>query len=217
MSEPDPEINDPIDPEINDPIDPEINDPIDPEINDPVTNDVLTNDSINDPVTIDIIELSTPDPILLQSQAAVIICIGRLNEIDKIKDFLFEHGFTEESIVVLKEDDQDKMPTQANITKYLQIVAGHSATFTKIWIYYCGQGIDNVDCLNKTINLSETISPFDFLRQSCCETVCLLDMSCSTPNIDFKWGIDVSDNVKIVTFCESLPSDSVGRARAILA
>ena len=195
-------------------------------MSEPVTNDFindpLTNDTTNDPLTNDttndyIVEV-TPLPITFQSQAALIICSGRLNEVDKIKVFLFERGFTDETIVVLKEDDQDKMPTYENITKYLQTLVGYSTNFTKIWVYYCGQGINDFDCLDKTIVFSDTsltINLFDYLRQSSCETVCLLDMSCSTPDIGFKWGVDMSNKLKIVTFCESSPMDSVQRARTI--
>ena len=232
----------------NDPVtnDPVTNDPVtydtvtyDTVTNDPVTNDPVTYDTVtNDPVTYDtviydtvtydpnydpnlsdpIMESLTPDQIVLQSQAALIICVGRLNEIDNIKDFLFEHGFTEESIVVLNENDQDKMPTYANITKYMQLLIGYSSNYSKIWIYYCGQGINDFDCLDKTIVFSDTsltINLFDNLRQSCCETVCIFDMACLTPDIGFKWGVDIRDRVKIITFCESSPLDSVQRARTI--
>jgi hypothetical protein len=212
------------------PNDPLTNDTTNDFINDPLTNDTndfltdpLTNDTTdvisNDPLTNDTTILEPPPlPIIFQSQAALIICNGRLSEIDKIKVFLFEQGFTEESIVVLKEDDQDKMPTYENITRYIQTLVGHSTRFNKIWIYYCGQGINDVDCLDKTIvflDTSLTIHLIDYLRQTCCETVCLVDMSCLTPEIGFKWGVDVNNKLKIVTFCESSPMDSVQRVRTI--
>ena len=212
------------DPLTNDTTDVISNDPLTNDTTDVISSDPLTNDTTNvisnDPLTNDTTILEPPPlPITFQSQAALIICNGRLNEIDKIKVFLFEQGFTEESIVVLKEDDQDKMPTYENITRYIQTLVGHSTRFNKIWIYYCGQGINDVDCLDKTIvffDTSLTIHLIDYLRQTCCETVCLVDMSCLTPEIGFKWGVDVNDKVKIVTFCESLPNDSIQRARTIL-
>jgi hypothetical protein len=41
------------------------------------------------------------------------------------------------------------------------------------------------------------------LTQSCCKTICIMDMCPFEKDMVLKWGADVNNRVKIITFCES--------------
>jgi hypothetical protein len=63
-------------------------------------------------------------------------------------------------------------------------------------------------------NLMKQMMPSDFveitqdelnpiLTQSCCKTICIMDMCPFEKDMVLKWGADVNNRVKIITFCES--------------
>jgi hypothetical protein len=126
------------------------------------------------------------------------------------------HGFAEENILVLTE------PTRETALKMLNTIIGSSNLVSEIIIYYSGYGngimkTDTGFCAEPGVidNLAKQIMPADFaeisqdemtglLYQSCCKTVCIMDMSpYGNDEMFLKWSADVNNQVKIITLCES--------------
>ena len=173
-----------------------------------------------------------PDPIveLMKVHSKIALLIG-LNYVDfpeialqnRIKACLSakqilisSHGFTEENILVLTE------PTRETALKMLNTIIGSSNLVSEIIIYYSGYGngimkTDTGFCAEPGVidNLAKQIMPADFaeisqdemtglLYQSCCKTVCIMDMSpYGNDEMLLKWSADVNNQVKVITLCES--------------
>ena len=111
-------------------------------------------------------------------------------------------------------------PNRDTIMTMINTIIGSSILLTEFWIYYSGYGngimkTDTGFCEESGVidNLMKQIMPTDFieitqdelipcLNQSCCKTICIMDM-CSYGEMKLKWGADVTNNVKIITLCES--------------
>ena len=173
-----------------------------------------------------------PDPIveLMKQHSKIALLIG-LNYVDfpevslqnRIKAclsakqiLLSAYGFTEENIIVLTE------PTRETTLKMLNTIIGSSSLVNQIIIYYSGYGngiikTDSGFCVEPGVidNLAKEIMPADFakisqdemtglLYQSCCNTMCIMDMSPYENNeMLLKWSADVNNKVKVITLCES--------------
>ena len=173
-----------------------------------------------------------PDPIveLMKQHSKIALLIG-LNYVDfpevslqnRIKAclsakqiLLSAYGFTEENIIVLTE------PTRETTLKMLNTIIGSSSLVNQIIIYYSGYGngiikTDSGFCVEPGVidNLAKEIMPADFakisqdemtglLYQSCCNTLCIMDMSPYENNeMLLKWSADVNNKVKVITLCES--------------
>jgi hypothetical protein len=123
---------------------------------------------------------------------------------------LTSHNFTEENIIVLLE------PSREDLTTTLNSVMGSSVLVTQIIIYYAGYGNGIKPDLSKEPgiidNLAKVMVPADFtqidvaqmLAQSCCKTLCIMDM-CPYKDDDMplKLSVDIRNHVKVVTLCES--------------
>ena len=198
-----------------------------PTAENPITTE--TNDVSS--ITIEIIE-PLPNPIveLMKQHSKIALLIGlnyvdspeitlnnRIQSINNAKQILIgAYGFTEDNILVLIEPLREKVLTTLNT------IIGSSNLMNEIIIYYSGygNGIMKTDlgfCAEPGIidNLAKQIMPADFveigqdeltsmLNQSCCKTVCILDM-CPYGNKEMllKWGADVNNHVKVITLCES--------------
>jgi hypothetical protein len=123
---------------------------------------------------------------------------------------LTSYNYTEENIIVLTE------PSREDLTTTLNSVMGSSVLVTQIIIYYAGYGNGIKPDLSKEPgiidNLAKVMVPADFtqidvaqmLAQSCCKTLCIMDM-CPYEDEDMplKWSADIHNHVKVVTLCES--------------
>ena len=191
---------------------------------------VLSDPSFN-PLIVEPI-ISPPNPIveLMKEHSKIALLIG-LNYVDfpeitlqnRIKAcmstkqiLISSHGFAEENILVLTE------PTRETALKMLNTIIGSSNLVSEIIIYYSGYGngimkTDTGFCAEPGVidNLAKQIMPADFaeisqdemtglLYQSCCKTVCIMDMSpYGNDEMFLKWSADVNNQVKIITLCES--------------
>jgi hypothetical protein len=195
------------------------------------TVDLSTVDSSFNPITIEIIE-STPNPLveLMKQHSKIALLIGlnytnfpeitlknRIKVIDNAKQILINaYGFTEENIIVLFEPSREKVLTTLNtilgstnlINEFIIYYSGYGNGIMKTDVGFCGEtGI--ID------NLAKQIIPMDFevigqtelttmLNNSCCKTVCIMDMCpYGNNNMLLKWGADVNNQVKVITLCES--------------
>jgi hypothetical protein len=142
---------------------------------------------------------------------------NRIKGINNTKQILLNmNGFTEENILVLIEPSREKVLTTLNT------ILGSSNLISELIIYYSGYGngivkIDAGFCAEPGVidNLAKQIMPADFveigqdkltdmLNNSCCKTVCIMDM-CPYGNDDMlmKWSADINNHVKVITLCES--------------
>ena len=116
---------------------------------------------------------------------------------------LSSYNFTEENMIVLTE------PSREDLTTTLNSVMGSSSL-------YAGYGNGIKPDLSKEPgiidNLAKVMVPADFtqidvaqlLAQSCCKTLCIMDMCpYKDDDMSLKWSADIINHVKIVTFCES--------------
>ena len=199
--------------------------------NPPSENPITTEINDVSSITIEIIE-PLPNPIveLMKQHSKIALLIGlnyvdspeitlnnRIQSMNNAKHILIgAYGFTEDNILVLIEPLREKVLTTLNT------IIGSSNLMNEIIIYYSGygNGIMKTDlgfCAEPGIidNLAKQIMPADFmeigqdeltsmLNQSCCKTVCIMDM-CPYGNDDMllKWGADVNNHVKVITLCES--------------
>jgi len=191
----------------------------------------ISIDSSFNTISIEIIE-SPPNPIveLMKQHSKFALLIGlnyvdypeitlnnRIKGINNAKQILLNmNGFTEENILVLIEPSREKVLTTLNT------ILGSSNLISELIIYYSGYGngimkIDAGFCAEPGVidNLAKQIMPADFveigqdkltdmLNNSCCKTVCILDM-CPYGNDDMlmKWSADINNHVKVITLCES--------------
>jgi len=164
---------------------------------------------------------SPPNPIveLMKQHSKIALLIGlnystlktRIQCMNNAKQILLtSYNYTEENIIVLTE------PSREDLTTTLNSVMGSSILVTEIIIYYAGYGNGIKPDLSKEPgiidNLAKVMVPADFtqidvaqlLAQSCCKTLCIMDM-CPYKDDDMplKWSADISNHVKVVTFCES--------------
>ena len=107
-------------------------------------------------------------------------------------------------------------PSREVVMTTLNTIIGSSSLVTQIIIYYAGYGNGIKPDLSKEPgiidNLAKVMVPADFtqidvaqlLAQSCCKTLCIMDM-CPYKDEDMpmKWSADIHNHIKIVTFCES--------------
>jgi hypothetical protein len=182
---------------------------------------VLSNvERIPPPAPEPIVE-SPPNPIveLMKQHSKIALLIGlnystlktRIQCMNNAKQILLtSYNYTEENIIVLTE------PSREDLTTTLNSVMGSSILVTEIIIYYAGYGNGIKPDLSKEPgiidNLAKVMVPADFtqidvaqlLAQSCCKTLCIMDM-CPYKDDDMplKWSADISNHVKVVTFCES--------------
>jgi hypothetical protein len=164
---------------------------------------------------------SPPNPIveLMKNHSKIALLIGlnystlknRIRYVNNAKQILIDsYNYTEENIMVLTE------PSRKDLTKTLNLVMGSSSLVTQIIIYYSGYGNGIKPDLSKEPgiidNLAKVMVPADFtqidvaelLAQSCCKTLCIMDMCpYQDEDMQLKWSVDIQNHVKIVTFCES--------------
>ena len=164
---------------------------------------------------------SPPNPIveLMKQHSKIALLIGlnystlktRIQCMNNAKQILLtSYNFTEENMIVLTE------PSREDLTTTLNSVMGSSVLVTQIIIYYAGYGNGIKPDLSKEPgiidNLAKVMVPADFtqidvaqmLAQSCCKTLCIMDM-CPYKDDDMplKLSVDIRNHVKVVTFCES--------------
>ncbi len=168
---------------------------------------------------------SMPNPIveLMKQHTRIALLIGlnytesnaalqnRIQCVNNAKQILINnYKYTEENIIVLIE------PSREQVLSTLNNVIGSSALVTEIIIYYAGYGNGINPDLTKESgiidNFKKVVVPADFsliditqlLLQSFCKTVCIMD-TCpyKDEEMSLKWSAEITNHVKVVTFCES--------------
>jgi hypothetical protein len=185
------------------------------------SSNVLSNVERTPPSAPEPIFESPPNPIveLMKQHSKIALLIGlnystlktRIQCMNNAKQILItSYNYTEENIIVLLEPSREVVMTTLNT------IIGSSSLVTQIIIYYAGYGNGIKPDLSKEPgiidNLAKVMVPADFtqidvaqlLSQSCCKTLCIMDM-CPYEDEDMplKWSADIHNHVKVVTFCES--------------
>lgn len=202
-------------------------------LQDQVVQDQYLGVQVLDPSKNPIIEIieSPPNPIveLMKQTTKIALLIGlnyvdspdvalqnRIKSLENAKHILInDRGFTEQNIIVLIEPCKEILLTTINT------IIGSSSLISEIFIYYSGYGNGIIKTESGFYgesgsfdNLSKVMVPSDFVKinqeeltkilsNSCCKTVCIMDMCPYNDNMLLKWCADINNNVKVVTLCES--------------
>ena len=154
---------------------------------------------------------------------------NRISIIEKTKQFLINnHGFCEENILILVEPKREDILITLNtiigsssfLTEFWIYYSGYGNGIMKNDIWSCSESgvmtctsefcskLGVIDNMTKQMMSSdfmeitqEELNPI--LTQSCCKTICIMDMCHFGTEMVLKWGADVNNRVKIITFCES--------------
>lgn len=164
---------------------------------------------------------SPPNPTveLMKQHSKIALLIGlnygtlqnRITNVNNAKQILINsYSYTEDNIIVLSE------PTREELTAMLNSLIGSSSLVNEIIIYYSGYGnginadltkeegvVDNLAKVVVAADLT-TIDISQLIPQSCSKTLCIMDMCpYQDDGMLLKWGVDITGNIKVVTFCES--------------
>jgi hypothetical protein len=215
----------PVDPDVT--VDPE---PVDPEPVDPVPVPIIIESPPN-PI-VELMKKYSKFALLIGLNYVdypEIALTNRISIIEKTKQFLINnHGFCEENILILLEPNRDDILITLNtiigsssfLTEFWIYYSGYGNGIIKNDIWSCSEsGVMSCTagfCCEPGIidNLMKQMMPSDFveitqdelnpiLTQSCCKTICIMDMCPFEKDMVLKWGADVNNRVKIITFCES--------------
>ncbi len=197
-----------------------------------IQDSVIQDPVIQDPVIQDLLPIeSPPNPIveLMKQTSKIALLIGlnyidspivelqnRIKSLENAKHILInDRGFTEQNIIVLIE------PCREILLTTLNTIIGSSGLVGEIFIYYSGYGNGIIKTESGFYgesgsfdNLSKVMIPSDFIKidqeeltkllgNSCCKTVCIMDMCPYNDNMLLKWCADINNNVKVITLCES--------------
>ena len=171
---------------------------------------------------------SPPNPTveLMKQHSKIALLIGlnygtlqnRITNVNNAKQILIDsYSYTEDNIIVLLE------PSRDDLISMLNTVIGSSSLVNEIVIYYSGYGNGiNADLTKEegvVDNLAKVVVAADLtttdisqlITQSSSKTLCIMEM-CPYQDDEMllKWGVDITGNIKVVTFCES---DSKGTRR----
>jgi hypothetical protein len=91
---------------------------------------------------------------------------GCINDAVAIKNTLIDaYGYDKDNITVLRDDDQDNIPSCENIINVLENIANESDNLNELWIHYSGHGTYIRDDNNEELDRrDEAIVPCDFLK-----------------------------------------------------
>lgn len=90
---------------------------------------------------------------------------GCIDDVKNMRGVLIDaYGYSSQNIMVLRDDDPQKMPTKANILIALQSLIANSGVNDEIWIHYSGHGTQLRDTNgDESDRLDEAIVPLDYM------------------------------------------------------
>ncbi|RHZ72705.1 hypothetical protein Glove_241g10 [Diversispora epigaea] len=92
---------------------------------------------------------------------------GCINDVQRIKKFLIEHGFNESDMIILTDDqrDRNKIPTRENITKYIKELVSDPQKNDSYFFHFSGHGGQLADKNeDEEDGYDETILPLDWQK-----------------------------------------------------
>ena len=136
---------------------------------------------------------------------------GCINDIVNVRETLVDaYGYQDANIYVLRDDDNNRLPTKANILYCLTQLVAVSSASDILWVHYSGHGTQVPD-LNgdESDNLDECIVPCDYsksgfitdddlfaiIKNAKCKMMIMLDSCHSGTGIDLQNSINYNAGV----------------------
>jgi len=152
---------------------------------------------------------------------------GCINDSVNMRGMLIDsYGYQDANIYMLRDDDNARLPTKANIINYLTQLVAMSVTSDTLWIHYSGHGTQVQD-LNgdESDKLDECLVPCDYsksglitdddlfaiIKNAKCQTIVMLDSCHSGTGIDLQYSINYNAGVltKVANTSKSITNANI--------